>query len=164
MKKFKHYIKEIIIFFIFITIFANVISIYRSMDLNKSPLNIESVTLLNNTQYLLPKDKTIMIHFWATWCPSCKLEASNIQKISEHYEVLTIAYRSGSDEEIKKYLKDNQLHYNVVNDNDGYITSKFDISVFPTTIIYDKNKNIIFSDVGYTSTIGLYLRMWWANF
>jgi len=164
LKKFKHYIKEIIFFFIFITIFANVISIYRSMDLNKSQLNIESVTLLNNTQYSLPKDKIIMIHFWATWCPSCKLEASNIQKISEHYEVLTIAYKSGSDEEIKKYLKDNQLNYNVVNDNDGHITSKFDISVFPTTIIYDKNKNIVFSDVGYTSTLGLYLRMWWADF
>ncbi len=122
------------------------------------------MTLLNNTQYSLPKDKIIMIHFWATWCPSCKLEASNIQKISEHYEVLTIAYKSGSDEEIKKYLKDNQLNYNVVNDNDGHITSKFDISVFPTTIIYDKNKNIVFSDVGYTSTLGLYLRMWWADF
>lgn len=164
MKKIKHFAKEIIVFFIVMTIFANVISIYRSMDLNKNHLNIRSITLLNNIQYTIPKDKTIMIYFWATWCPSCKLEASNIQKISENYEVLTIAYKSGSDADIQKYLDENQLNYNVVNDNDGYLTSKFDVSVFPTTIIYDKNGDIVFSDVGYTSTIGLYLRMWWASF
>ncbi len=164
MKKIKHYFKEIIFFFILITIFANALSAYRSMDLNKSSLNVESVTLLSNIKYEIPKDKTIVVHFWATWCPSCKLQASNIQKISENYEVLTIAYKSGTDSEIKQYLQDNQLNYNVVNDNNGYITNKFDVTVFPTTIIYDKNRNIVFSDVGYTSTLGLYLRMWWASF
>ncbi|MCF6330797.1 MAG: redoxin domain-containing protein [Sulfurimonas sp.] len=164
MKKIKHYFKEIIFFFILITIFANALSAYRSIDLNKSSLNIESATLLSNIKYAMPKDKIIMVYFWATWCPSCKLQASNIQKISKNYEVLTIAYNSGSDKQIKQYLKENQLSYNVINDSDGYITNKFDVTVFPTTIIYDKNKNIVFRDVGYTSTLGLYLRMWWANF
>ena len=42
--------------------------------------------------------------------------------------------------------------------------SCFNISVFPTTIIYDKNRDIVFSDVGYTTTPGLCLRMKWANF
>lgn len=163
MKKIKYYIKEIIVFFIIIIVFANAISLYRSIDLNKSSLNIESVTLLNNLKYTIPKDKIIMIYLWATWCPACKLEAKNIQKISQYYEVLTIAYKSGSDAEIQKYLSDNQLNYNVVNDNNGYFTSKFNVSVFPTTIIYDRDGEVVFSDVGYTSTFGLHLRMWWAS-
>jgi thiol-disulfide isomerase/thioredoxin len=162
--KIKKYTKEIILFFIFMTIFANAVSLYRSIDLNKNSLNIQYVTLLNNIEYTIPKDKTIMIHFWATWCPTCKVEADNIQKISEKYEVLTIALKSGSDREIEQYLKDNNLNYRVVNDKDGVITEKFGVSIFPTTIIYDKNRDVVFSDVGYTSTLGLWLRMWWASF
>lgn len=161
--KIKKYIKEIVLFFIIMTLFANVISIYRSLDLNKDALSISSVTILNDIQYTIPKNKPVLIHFWATWCPTCKVEASNIQTISEHYEVLTIALKSGSDSEIEEYLRSNNLDYKVINDNDGLITSKFDVSIFPTTIIYDKNANVVFSDVGYTSTWGLWLRMWWAS-
>lgn len=162
--KFIKYSKELLIFIIVMTIFANIISLYRSIDVNKEPLDLSYVTLLNNTQYNIPKDKPILIHFWATWCPICKAEASNIQSISEHYEVLTIALRSGTDIEIQEYLKSHDLNYKVINDSSGYITSKFDVSIFPTTIIYDKNREVVFSDVGYTSTWGLWLRMWYATY
>jgi thiol-disulfide isomerase/thioredoxin len=162
--KIKKYLKEIILFFITMTLFANAISIYRSLDLNKDALSISSVTILNGIEYTIPKDKPVLIHFWATWCPTCKIEAANIQTISKHYEVITIAVKSGSDSEIAEYLRSNNLDYKVINDNDGLITSKFDVSIFPTTIIYDKNAKVVFSDVGYTSTWGLLLRMWWTSY
>ena len=161
--KIKKYIKEGLIFLILMIIFANAVSMYRSIDLNKNSLDLEHIVLLNNTKYTIPKDKPVMIHFWATWCPVCKTEASNIEKISQQYEVLTIALKSGTDSEIENYLKNNNVNFKVINDQNGYITNKFDVSIFPTTIIYDKNRNIVFSDVGYTSTLGLYLRMWWAS-
>ncbi|MBE0514471.1 hypothetical protein [Sulfurimonas sp.] len=43
------------------------------------------------------------------------------------------------------------------------ITQRYGVSVFPTTIIYDKDGNEAFSEVGYTTTIGLWLRMWIAG-
>lgn len=158
------YFKEILIFFIVMTIFTNILSLYRSNNLNKEALNISAVTLLHNKPYVLPKNEPILIHFWASWCPTCKVEAPNIQTISENYNVLTVALKSGSDTEIEEYLKSRNLNFNVVNDMDGTITKKFEISIFPTTIIYDKNGEIAFSDVGYTSTLGLWLRMWWATY
>ncbi len=157
------YIKEIAVFFILMAIFANILSLYRSNNLNKEALNISNVSLLHDSSYSLPKNEPILIHFWATWCPTCKAEAPNIQTISENYNVLTIALKSGSDTEIEEYLKSRGLNFKVVNDIDGTITEKFAISIFPTTIIYDKEGKVVFSDVGYTSTLGLWLRMWWAN-
>ncbi len=162
-EKIKKYIKEIVTFFIFMTILANIISLYKSSDLNKEALQNISITLLNQEQYSYPENKPILIHFWATWCPTCKLEASNIQTISEHFDVLSIAVNSGDNSDIKKYMYDHDLNYKVLNDTNGFFAKEFNIAAYPTTFIYDKNRNLIFSEVGFTSTLGLWLRMWWAS-
>ncbi|QOY55102.1 redoxin domain-containing protein [Candidatus Sulfurimonas marisnigri] len=163
-EKIKKYIKEILLFIVVITIFANLLSLYRSVDLNKQPLLLKTVTLLNSIDYTLKDDIPILVHFWATWCPVCKVEAGNIQRISESFQVITIALKSGSDAEIQDYLSLNHLNYKVINDSSGSITADFDVSIFPTTIIYDRNRKVLFSDVGYTSTFGLWIRMWWATY
>jgi thiol-disulfide isomerase/thioredoxin len=152
--KLKHYIKETIIFFIVMIVSANMLSYYKSRDLPKQPLEIN---------YTFKKDKPILIHFWATWCPTCKLEASNIQIMSKKYDVLTIAVNSGTNKEIQDYMKKRGLNFSFINDKAGYFAKKFHISAYPTTFIYNKDKKLMFSEVGYTSTIGLYLRMWWAS-
>jgi len=163
MKKIKHYIKEILFFLITMTILANVMSIYRSQDLTKAPLAVDSFKLIDDTTYIIPKNKPILIHFWATWCPTCKLEASNINFLSNYFNVVTIAVKSGNDEEIQDYLNEHNYNFKVVSDINGEISSRYKIAGFPTTFIYDKNKNLMFSEVGYTSTFGLWLRILWAG-
>jgi thiol-disulfide isomerase/thioredoxin len=155
----KKYIKEGLIFVVVFAIAANGISYYRSLDLNKETLDLSSVQLLDSSVYPIPEQKPLLVHFWATWCPVCKVEAPNIQAISEDYEVLTVAVQSGSKENIQQYLKKHNLSFNVVNDEEGIYSRKFNIQVFPTTLIYDKNRNLRFSEVGYTTTAGLYSRM-----
>lgn len=158
-KRIKKYLKEIIVFIVILGIAMNAISYYRSLDLNKDKLQIETFKLIDDSDYTIKTNKPLIIHFWATWCPTCKFEAPNIEKISKDYEVVTIAVQSGTKSEIKEYLKDNNLSFKVVNDKDGLFSSKFNIKVFPTTLIYGKDQNLEFSEVGYTTTIGLYSRM-----
>ena len=158
-KRIKKYLKEIIVFIVILGIAMNAISYYRSLDLNKDKLQIETFKLIDDNDYTIKTNKPLIIHFWATWCPTCKFEAPNIEKISKDYEVVTIAVQSGTKSEIKEYLKDNNLSFKVVNDKDGLFSSKFNIKVFPTTLIYSKDQNLEFSEVGYTTTIGLYSRM-----
>lgn len=161
--KIKQYIKETLYFVIIISLFANALSWYKSQDLNHAPLNLSSVTLIDGSKYYFEPDKPVLIHFWATWCPTCKLEASNINYISKHFNVLTIAVNSKSNANIQKYMQENHYSFRVVNDAQSLLASQFKIAGFPTTFIYDKQKKLIFNEVGYTSIIGLYLRMWWAN-
>ncbi len=163
-EKFIYYTKEILLFILVITIFANGISFYKSQELNKQPLKLQSIKLFNNTIYTMEKDEPLLIHFWATWCPTCKMEVDNIQRISKHYNVLTFAVKSGSDYDIYQYMQERGLDFPVVNDKDGSFAQEFHINAYPTTFIYDKNHNLIFSEVGYTSSIGLYLRMLWASY
>ena len=162
-EKMKHYAKEILIFFVVMTLLANVVSLYKSGDLNKEALSISSISLLDGSFHKFKNERPVLIHVWATWCPTCKVEASNIQTISKSFDVVSIAVKSGTDVEIKSWLNENGYNFKVVNDNTGAISSKFKVAAFPTTFIYDKNKKLVFSDVGYTSTWGLYVRMWWAS-
>ena len=163
MNKVKHYLKEIAIFVIVMTIFANIISLYKSSDLNSQALELSSVTLMDNEIYSFKNDKPVLIHFWATWCPTCKLEASNIETISKQDNVVTIAVNSGSNRDVRDYLDENEFTFKVVNDQDSIYSTEFKIAAYPTTFIYDKNRDLVFSEVGYTSTVGLYFRMWWAG-
>ena len=161
--KIKHYLKEIIYFVITMTIVANLMSLYRSQSLNDAPLTQTSFKLINNTHYTIDKNKPLLIHFWASWCPTCKLEASNIDLLSKYYQVITIAVKSGSDYEIKKYLDEHNYHFKVVNDKDGKLAQQFQIAGYPTTFIYDQNQKLRFSEVGYTSTLGLFIRILWSS-
>ena len=162
--KIKKYIKEIVTFIIFISIFANIVSLYKAQSLNKQSLQEINLTLINDLNYKIQKNEPILIHFWASWCPICKLEAQNIQTISNHYKVLTIAVKSGSDISIEQYMKKQGLSYKVYNDDEGLLASKYKVKVYPTTFIYNKNGKLIFSEVGYTSTFGLWIRMLWAKY
>ena len=161
--KIKKYIKESLKFILILAIALNVMSYYKSQDLNKEDLIYTKYELLDNSKYKIPEDKPVLVHFWATWCPICELEASNIEKISKDYEVVTIATQSGFKKQIENYLKKHNLSFKVVNDDDGFYSRAFNIKAFPTTLIYNKNRSLEFSEVGYTSTFGLYARMWWLD-
>jgi thiol-disulfide isomerase/thioredoxin len=164
LQKIKHYFKELLFFTLFITIFANALSLYKAQEINRSDLALTQTKLINNTLYTPNKDKPLMVHIWATWCPICKVEADNINRVAKYYEVISIAVDSGTDYEIHKYLKEHELNYRVINDNKNIISDKLNIEVFPTTLIYDKNQKLVFSEVGYTSSFGLFIRMLWVSF
>jgi len=161
--KLKRYAKEIIYFIIIMTIFSNAISLYKSQSLSDAPLQTNSFELLHDKTYVVHDNKPILVHFWATWCPTCKLEASNIEFLSKYFEVITIAVDSKSDADIQKYLDEHGYTFKVVNDKHNIIASQSKIVGLPTTFIYDKNKKLLFSDVGYSSTFSLFIKMWWAS-
>jgi thiol-disulfide isomerase/thioredoxin len=157
--------KEIASTMVLVFVIANAVSFFRSPDIADKNLP-EINTLLTNEELYSTLDytgKPLLIHFWATWCPTCKLEAANIQSLSQDYSVLTIAVKSGSNEKINSYLTEHDLNFKVINDAQGLLSQQFSVPAFPTTFIYDKEGRLSFTEVGYTSTWGLYLRMWWAG-
>ena len=109
-------------------------------------------------------NEATLIHFWATWCGMCRLENSNIQSVSKDYRVLNIALQSGSDAELKKYAsKYNMKIDNIINDNSASLASLFAVKATPSSFFISKDNHIKFSEVGYVTTLGYRLRLWWLN-
>ncbi len=165
MKRIFSWIKEIIFLIVVIAVVLNIISYLKRPDLQNSTLpKFELLSINNKTinseQY---KEKPLIIHFWATWCPACKLEASSIQTLSKSANVITVAVNSGTNQELQTFLKEKDLDFIVFNDLSGEFATKFKVSSFPTTFIYDKSGEISSIEVGYTSTLGLKIRYFIAD-
>ena len=151
--------KEIAIAGILIFILSNIISYMRSPELSSTQLPQMEVQLLDGTQYSVKKGKPLVLHFWATWCPACKLEAPNIEFVSKDYEVLTVAVGSGNDAKVQSYINKYQYTFKVLNDSEGKWAKQFNVEAYPTTFIYDSKGELRFTEVGYTTIAGLLARL-----
>ncbi|HSR74332.1 MAG TPA: redoxin domain-containing protein, partial [Sulfurovum sp.] len=101
--------KEIVIALALLFILSNTISYIRAPELGSNQLPKLEIELLDGSQFSVKKGKPLIIHFWSTSCPACKLEAPNIEIISKKYEVLTISVNAESNEKLKAYMQKNEL-------------------------------------------------------
>lgn len=112
------------------------------------------------TQYI---GKPIMIHFWATWCPICRLEDQSIHNVAEKYPVITVATTSGSAKEIQQYLDQEGLVFPVLMDESGDIGREWGLKGVPATFFVDSQGDIRSAQIGYTSELGMLARLWWLD-
>lgn len=103
------------------------------------------------------KGKVVFLNFWATWCPPCKEEMPDIQKLYEEYGynkedvvILGVAFPSGENvntqeqdvEGVTEFLEENNYTYPTVMDTEGTLTQSYMINAFPTTFMIDVEGNV----------------------
>ena len=141
-------------------VISMVMNYIRKPDINE---NIYKYVLndieKNSIDFSTYKGRPLVVHFWATWCSTCKLEASNIDTLSNTVDVVTIAVNSGSDKVLKNFMIEKELQYKVINDEHGELAKKFNIEAYPTTLIYNAKGELKFTEVGYSTTLGLKARL-----
>lgn len=112
----------------------------------------------------LSADKPMLIYFWGSWCHYCEFVSPNIQQLAENgTNVLGVALKSGSADEVKQYLADNRYTFSTFNDPSGEFSKGWGIQATPTLLII-KDGKLISHTTGYTSYLGLQLRLWLAQF
>jgi len=156
-------LKEISIFVIMALIVTNLISYFKQpkLDFKEFPKLQAKLVDGNNFSYKDLNNTPFILHFWATWCPVCKVEISNFEKLKDDgYEVITVAVSSGSDQKIKDFLKKRDLSFKVINDQNAKLAKYFKVQGFPTTFIFNKDKKLIYTDVGYTSDLSIKFKIW----
>lgn len=110
------------------------------------------------------RGKAVLVHFWATWCPVCRAEQGNIAAIAQdNPNVITIAMQSGKPQEVIQYMKEQGTGFPVVNDPGNNLARAWGVHAVPTTFVISPDGQICFVEVGYTTELGLRLRMWLAG-
>jgi peroxiredoxin len=109
------------------------------------------------------RGRPVLLHFWATWCPVCRLEQGSIAALARDHTVLTVAIDADGGAAVRTWLQQRGVDYPVVPDPDGRIAARYGIRGVPASFILDAAGNIRFTEVGYTTGAGLRLRLWWAG-
>jgi thiol-disulfide isomerase/thioredoxin len=120
---------------------------------------------LNGRQLSLDtyRGKPVLLHFWATWCSVCKAEQSNIDAIARELPVVTVASESGEANQVAGYARTHAIAAPVIVDRAGAFARRFGVRAFPTTFVIDSAGRIRHAEVGYSTELGLRLRMWLAR-
>lgn len=138
---------------------------YQQRSLIEGPAPALRATQLDGGTFDLAaaRGQPVLVYFWATWCPVCRLEQGSIESLAGAYRVIAVAMQSGSQAAVAGYVREHGLRVPVINDPDGAIASAWGVRATPTSFIIDRDGRIGFRETGYTTETGLRLRLWLAG-
>ncbi|MEG0693859.1 MAG: TlpA disulfide reductase family protein [Oscillospiraceae bacterium] len=94
--------------------------------------------------------KPIVLNFWASWCPPCKSEMPEFNKVygdvGEDIIFAMVDMVDGQRETLKKgkkYVTDKEFTFPVYYDTEQDAASTYGVSLLPTTYFIDKDGYII---------------------
>lgn len=109
------------------------------------------------------RGRPVLVHFWASWCPVCRMEETSIQALADRHAVLTVALDDVPEAELRDYLRSHALDFPVLHDPGSELGARWGVRGVPASFVIDPGGRIAFREVGYTTGIGLRLRLWWAS-
>ena len=103
--------------------------------------------------------RTTVLYFWGSWCGICRHTSPAIDKLARNgVPVVGVALQSGSDEEVRGYLKTHGWQFDTVNDASGGWARQWQVQVTPTIVLV-KNGRVRHSTTGLASYWGLRARI-----
>lgn len=101
-----------------------------------------TLTSLDGEQITLSEleGKPVVLNFWATWCPPCRVEIPILEAVSQSFEGEAIILGIDVQESpgtVEAFVERFGMTYPVVLDQDGYVTKAYQVRAFPTTYFID---------------------------
>ena len=85
----------------------------------------------------------IMLNFWATWCPPCRLEMPFIQEIHEEWSDMGLVILAVNIGESYSLVSSFMQYYNysmpVLLDTGRAVAQRYNVGAYPTTFFIDAN-------------------------
>lgn len=112
----------------------------------------------------MSQDKPTLVYFWGTWCPICSVTSPTINKLAlaNNYPVVTIAIKSGSNQELQSYLNEKNYNFTTINDEEGAIFDDWQGQVTPSYVIL-KDGEMSQGLTGIQPLWSLKLRLWLSS-
>lgn len=112
---------------------------------------------------LAPLPKPVVIYFWASWCGICRAMQGTMRKLARETPLITVATQSGDGAAVRSYMAGRRFDVPALLDQDGGMGRAYGIRGVPVLFIVDAQGNIRSATTGYTSALGLRLRLWLAS-
>ena len=100
------------------------------------------------------RGKVVILDFWATWCPPCRMEIPHFQALYEKYRtsglvVVGVALDRGGAEAVKPFIEEQGVTYPILIGDQAVTVSYGGIRGIPTTFMIGRDGRIAGKVVGY---------------
>ena len=97
--------------------------------------------------------KIVIIDFWATWCPPCRMQIPVLISVYKNYqskgvEIIGISLDRNDKKAVLDFIKQNNIPYTILEAQED-ILKTFDIQGIPTAVILGKDGAVIKKHVGF---------------
>ena len=105
-----------------------------------SPITINLVDVYDNLVVKKDfKNQITLVNFWATWCGPCVEEIPSLNRLNEKmqgkpFELISINYAEDKDK-IARFMKEVNVEYPVLLDNDGDFAKQWKVITYPSTFV-----------------------------
>ena len=159
-----HKVRSWVLQILLVAAIVAAVQYWRTRDAASGPApDLAGVLLDGQTFEWQAAPRPLLVYFWATWCPVCRLQQGTIDELARDGKVITVALSSGTAAEIAAYLEENALALPVLGDPNGAIAARWGVVGVPTSFIVDEADRIRFVTSGYTTGAGLRARLWAAG-
>ncbi|MDQ0269609.1 peroxiredoxin family protein [Cytobacillus purgationiresistens] len=87
------------------------------------------------------KGKKVILNFWATWCPPCKMEMKDFQTYfsGKDEDVALLAINIDPKSNVSGYIDKMGIEFPVLLDEKDQVNEQYKVITIPTTYFIDKN-------------------------
>ncbi len=137
---------------------------FMTRDAARGPAPAIAATLTDGRPFSLAalQGRPALIYFWAEWCPLCAASQGAMDGVLADHPGVTVALHSGPAPEVAAYLEEAGLAWPAIADATGVLAGRYGVRGVPAVFVLDGDGDIRFVTRGYTSALGLRLRLWLA--
>ena len=110
--------------------------------------------------------RTVVLNFWATWCPPCKEEMPSLQTLHEigggDPVVIGVNVRETATR-VRRYLASTGIDFPVVLDPQAELARRLGVSAFPTTLLIGPDGRVRWRVLGEVDWSGPDAARWIAE-
>lgn len=97
----------------------------------------------------------VFLNFWASWCPACRQEAPENEKLQQRLgpkglKFLPVSIDRGPSalDDVRKFMEEFKLSFRPLLDSNGEVFDRWGVTAIPTTFLIDRKGKIVAKEVG----------------
>lgn len=93
------------------------------------------------------RGQVVLVNFWATWCPPCRLEMPGFQRVYEDkrddgFVVIALSTDRGDQQAVREFVEKRDLTFPVAMATGGVVNGFGSVRALPTSFLIDREGRI----------------------